>query len=803
MSWQVGLYVAAVFIPLIAFIVEFLFIRYLGRLNASIATGAIGLCFVLSLVGFVDYFFVEASGVFSRHAVSQEVVGSAADEKERGHGEADAHAAPAAHGAEGGHATAHHGPVAFKGSFDWVALGGGTDLSGKSLPPLTIPLGVHVDNLTVIMFLMVTFIATLIHIYSMGYMRDDPRYPRFFAYLSLFCFSMLGLVASSNVFQIFLFWELVGVCSYLLIGFWHDEKKNVDAANKAFIVNRVGDVGMLMGLGLIWTSLGTFNINEINTTIRGADGHLYSFNTDAGEINQLRDRETGKPIVDEATGKPRQISTWALTLAGLGVFAGCVGKSAQFPLHVWLPDAMAGPTPVSALIHAATMVAAGVYLVGRFYPLFTADVLLYIAYTGGITLFIAATIAVVQTDYKKVLAYSTVSQLGFMMLALGVGGWAAGLFHLITHAFFKALLFLGAGSVYHSVHTYEMPVLGGLRKKMPITAYTMLIGTLAISGVPFFSGFYSKDAILAAALYRVFKVEGGGIHILLFILPAVGATITAFYMFRMWFLVFAGEPRGYPEGAAHAHEPVAATAHGHGGHDDAHAPAASHGHDTHHGNPYDHAHESEPIMTWPLIALAIPSVFVGWTWWLGVPIGEPVLEMLLTYGEPIRGNDLASMHLLAMAASFLIAASGIGAGIAFYAPPLPYTFNRRFKADAVASRFAGVHNFLVHKWYFDELYNAVFVQPCLALCRGLSHFDKKVVDGVVNTAAGMTELLSRFEGVFDRIAVDGLVNLVAQGTYALGDYGRRLQTGKLRNYLMVLTFALVGLFAGVFVWVRG
>ncbi len=234
---------------------------------------------------------------------------------------------------------------------------------------------------------------------------------------------------------------------------------------------------------------------------------------------------------------------WLLTVAGLGIFAGCVGKSAQFPLHVWLPDAMAGPTPVSALIHAATMVAAGVYLVGRFFPLFTGDVLLYIAYTGGITLFIAATIAMVQTDYKKVLAYSTVSQLGFMILGLGVGGWAAGLFHLLTHAFFKALLFLGAGSVYHSVHTYEMPALGGLRKKMPITAGTMLVGTLAISGVPFFSGFYSKDAILAAALARVLESPQ---HILLFLFPAVGAILTAFYMFRMWFLTFAGEPRGFP-----------------------------------------------------------------------------------------------------------------------------------------------------------------------------------------------------------------------------------------------------------------
>lgn len=761
MSWQVGVYVAAVFLPLAAFLIEFLGIRILGRKNAYIATGAIGLAFVLSLVGFITY-FASAEGVFAPHAAASET-----------HGEGG-------HEAEGGHEHAHKAPLAWKAGFDWISLGSGTTVDGKAMPALVIPLAVHIDNLTVIMFLMVTFIATLIHLYSMGYMHDDPGYPRFFAYLSLFCFSMLGLVASANVFMIFLFWELVGVCSYLLIGFWYEDKKNSDAANKAFIVNRVGDVGMLMGLGLLWTSLGTFNINEINTTLRDGEGKLHVTEVDGVEHVVLRDSETGRDLIDPA-GRPRQIATWALVLAGLGIFAGCVGKSAQFPLHVWLPDAMAGPTPVSALIHAATMVAAGVYLVGRFYPLFTDGVLLYIAYTGAVTLFIAATIAVVQTDYKKVLAYSTVSQLGFMMLGLGVGGWAAGLFHLITHAFFKALLFLGAGSVYHSVHTYEMPVLGGLRKKMPITAYTMLIATLAISGVPFFSGFYSKDAILAASLYRVTQVPGGGVHFLLFLLPALGAIITAFYMFRMWFMVFAGEPRGYPAQAGHGH--------GHDGH--------------HHGNPAEHAHESGPIMAWPLIALAIPAIFVGWTWQVGLPFDEPVLEYLLTYGEPVRGNDLWSMHYHALAASVVIAAAGIGAGIAFYAPPLPYVFRRRFSPDTVATRFSGVYNFLVHKWYFDELYNALFVQPTLALARGLSRFDKLVVDGVVNGAAGLTSLLSRLEGVFDNVAVDGLVNLTAKVVYVVGDYGRLLQTGRLRNYLMVLAVALVVLFAGMFGWVRG
>ncbi len=396
MTWQVSLYVAAVFLPLIAFTIQLLGIRFLGRANAYIATGAIGLAFVLSLIGFGEYFLVEAHGVFSHHAVSQ----AGPESLEHGKVDTQHEAAPAEHGE--GHS---HEPVAWSASVDWVSLGGGTIWAGKVLPPLTIPLAVRIDNLSVIMFLMVTFVATLIHIYSMGYMHDDPRYPRFFAYLSLFCFSMLGLVASANVFMIFLFWELVGVCSYLLIGFWYEDKKNADAANKAFIVNRVGDVGMLMGLGLLWTSFGTFDIHEVNHSIRDDTGRLNFVSTERGQVVQLVDPET-QVVQRDDIGQPRQIATWALILAGLGVFAGCVGKSAQFPLHVWLPDAMAGPTPVSALIHAATMVAAGVYLVGRFYPLFTDEVLLYIAYTGGITLFIAATIAVVQTDYKKVLACS-------------------------------------------------------------------------------------------------------------------------------------------------------------------------------------------------------------------------------------------------------------------------------------------------------------------------------------------------------------------------------------------------------------
>jgi proton-translocating NADH-quinone oxidoreductase chain L len=590
--------------------------------------------------------------------------------------------------------------------------------------------------------------------------------------------------------MIFIFWELVGLCSYLLIGFWYEEKVNSDAANKAFIVNRIGDVGMLVGLGILWSALGTFNFEDINRGLRSASGEFHSRSlpgSGGGEVVQLVDPETNRPKVDPITGRPMQISLVLLTLAGLGVFAGCVGKSAQFPLHVWLPDAMAGPTPVSALIHAATMVAAGVYLVGRFFPLFTPDVLLTIAYTGGITLFIAATIAMAQTDYKKVLAYSTVSQLGFMMLGLGVGGWAAGLFHLLTHAFFKALLFLGAGSVYHSVHTYEMPALGGLIKKMPTTGYCMLVATLAISGVPPFSGFYSKDAILAASIA---KVHENPAHFLLFVLPAVGAVLTAFYMFRMWFLTFAGEPRGFPATAAES-------SHGHG-HDD------SHGHDR---NPAAHAHESEPIMTRPLVILAVFSVITGWALFyiIPLPFGTPMLEAMLEYGEPYRAVDIQAIHhYWAMAASAIIMLTGVGLGLLFYAPAgFPYFVTTRLSAARTSERYSGIYNFLIHKWYFDDLYWAVFVRPCLALARFCAKIDWILIDGFVNGSAALTAQLSRLDGIFDVIAVDKLVNQTAKAVYVAGDWSRSIQNGRLRNYLMFLALALVGLFAGVFAWIGG
>ncbi|MCH7725788.1 MAG: NADH-quinone oxidoreductase subunit L, partial [Planctomycetes bacterium] len=434
---------------------------------------------------------------------------------------------------------------------------------------LRLTIGYYIDSLTVVMFCMVTLIATCIHFYAMGYMAEEldtevtdhevtlkdgsplkrpGRFPRFFQYMSLFCFSMLGLVLAGNIAMTFVFWELVGICSYFLIGFYVERKSASNAANKAFIVNRIGDFGMIIGLMALWAGMGTFAFGDYDYVdekgetqhvtgmfsqvrpaendhqLQAPDGmvqeaksdevaaeyrsHVALANSDRDE-GSLTSEEILINTKSEVQSKTRQwreegAGYWLLIVAGVGIFCGCMGKSAQFPLHTWLPDAMEGPTPVSALVHSATMVAAGVYLVGRFYPVFPVEVLLIIAIVGTITLFIGASIAIAATDIKRVLAYSTISQLGYMMLALGVGGWVAGMMHLITHAFFKSLLFMCSGSVIHAVHTNELPQMGGLFKKMPVTANTMLVGCFAITGasIPFLvglSGYYSKDAILEQA----------------------------------------------------------------------------------------------------------------------------------------------------------------------------------------------------------------------------------------------------------------------------------------------------------------
>ncbi len=705
-SWPVSLYVAAWLLPLASFVVLVIGGRRWGRVGGWIALGAITGSFLISAYGFWLYAH-EASGLFAPRAAHHEAAahaGGAGSEAAAPDAGAAVHAEPAA--------------LVWRDSLPWIQIG-----------KLSIRIGFLVDNLSATMFLMVTFVASLIHLYSYGYMHEelhepvhDPRavppgqpplhrrgrFTRFFSYMSLFCFSMLGLVIADNIFMVFMFWELVGICSYLLIGFYYERPSAAVAANKAFITNRVGDAGMIVGLMILWTTLGTFNFDEIAAKLHAPDPQL--------------------------TGA-------LLTVAGIAIFAGCVGKSAQFPLHVWLPDAMEGPTPVSALIHAATMVAAGVYLVGRFYFLFSPTALLVIAYTGGITLFMAGSIALVMTDIKRVLAYSTVSQLGYMMLGLGVGGWAAGLFHLLTHACFKALLFLGSGSVIHGTGTQEMPQMGGLFRKMPITAITMLIGVLAISGIPWFSGYYSKDAIIAQAM---FFYQEHPEHILLFVLPVVGAAITAFYMFRLFFLTFTGKPRDHQV--------------------------------------YEHAHESPPVMWIPLVALAIPSMIAGY----GEP---PFIERALTYRVPVPlAHPAPGVHEAAGLIALGVVVFGILMSVLFY-------YARLLSAAEMARQFPRLHQFLIHKWRFDDLYEAVLVRPVLVLSAACRRFDAGVIDRLVDGAARAVVGVSRWDGWFDFRVIDGAVNVVGDWVYAIGYQLRRAQTGRLRQYVMFLVAASLGLVA--------
>jgi NADH-quinone oxidoreductase subunit L len=569
------------------------------------------------------------------------------------------------------------------------------------------------------------------------------------------------MVIAGNVAMVFVFWELVGICSYFLIGFYIERKSASNAANKAFIVNRVGDFGMIIGLMVLIGTLGTFAFGDVD---HDHSGQIEA--TERGIFSQVRTSENhhalATPVaMTQAAGSERG-GYWLLVIAGLGIFCGCVGKSAQFPLHVWLPDAMEGPTPVSALVHSATMVAAGVYLVGRFYPAFAVEVLLTIAVIGCITLFLAATIAITATDIKRVLAYSTVSQLGYMMFALGVGGWAAGLFHLITHAFFKSLLFMCSGSVIHATHTNDMTKMGGLRKKMPWTAYTMLAGCLAImgAGIPFsigLSGHYSKDAILAQAL----SFQSSNPQFLwMFLVAAGGAAITAFYMFRLWFLTFAGEPRDH--------------------------------------HIYDHAHESPRVMYVPLVILAVLAVSVGWPV-VGVqalieqarPAGTAAAAtgVLLTniHHPSEHDSHIDKFHTPAEIVAFATAMSGFGLALVFYGL-------RILDASEVKRQFRPIYEFLVHKWYFDELYNFLFVQPTLFVSRRVAEFDKTMIDGFIDRLAGAARLVAGLDDLIDRYIVDGVVNALSGWIYSVGNWFHGAETGRIRQYVMFIVVGTVGMF---------
>ncbi|MGA0365472.1 MAG: NAD(P)H-quinone oxidoreductase subunit 5, partial [Vulcanococcus sp.] len=533
-------------------------------------------------------------------------------------------------------------------------------------------------------------IAVLVMIYSDGYMAHDKGYVRFFTYLALFSSSMLGLVISPNLLQIYVFWELVGMCSYLLVGFWYDRDGAANAAQKAFVVNRVGDFGLLLGiLGLFWAT-GSFGFEEIGVRLQEA--------ISSGSV-----------------------SNGIAILLCLLVFMGPMAKSAQFPLHVWLPDAMEGPTPISALIHAATMVAAGVFLVARLQPVYVPfpEVQVVVAVIGTITLFLGASIALTQMDLKKGLAYSTVSQLGYMMLAMGCGAPVAGMFHLVTHAFFKAMLFLGSGSVIHAMEevvgheavlAQDMRLMGGLRKYMPVTSSTFFIGCLAISGIPPLAGFWSKDEILGQAF---------GSFPILWAAGFVTAGMTAFYMFRLYFLTFEGEFRGNDK--AMQAQLMAAAGKG----------ADEHGeeHGEHHAHA-DHPHESGWQMAMPLAVLAVPSVLVGL---LGVPWNSRFGTLL----DPQEAAEVAehfswSEFLPLAGASVTISVIGISVAV------LAYALRKLDLATAVAGRFPSINAFLANKWYLDDINDKLFVQGSRKLARSVLEVDSKVVDGVVNLTGLVT-----------------------------------------------------------------
>jgi NADH-quinone oxidoreductase subunit L len=793
-------------LPLVGFAVE-IFGGFWGtrksRTAAWIAVGCIATGFVCSFSALMIW------GNANHWSVMHKADHGASHEGETGHEEH----APAGHDA----ATEKHGAAAAESPYKLTALAaeeagaehaaGPTVYSGTlyylaRFGSLDLSLDYYIDSLTLVMFTMVTFIATCIHLFAMGYMSEElteeyvdhhahlsnghhvhrpGRFYRFFAFLSLFCFSMLGLVLAGNIFQVFIFWELVGICSFLLIGFYTERKSASNAANKAFIMNRVGDFGFLIGLMVLWTFFGTFRFGEtVNEKGEVVQAGLFQLlqRDDAGHV--IRDAESGEVSVgaENAALNPgnarKTIPYFLLVVAGLGVFAGCVGKSAQFPLQTWLPDAMEGPTPVSALVHSATMVAAGVYLVGRFYPMFVHEVLLTIAYVGCITLFMAATIAIVATDIKKVLAYSTISQLGYMMLGLGVFGWGAGLFHLVTHAFFKSLMFLCSGSViYGCHHEQEMPKMGGLWRKMPITAFTMLVGVIAISGLAIpglislssvfaFSGFFSKDAVVATSLAFV---KANPSHFLLFLMPLLTAGITAFYMFRLWFYTFAGKPR------------------------DMHV--------------YDHCHESPLIMTVPLLVLSVLAAFCA----VGGEKGP--LYLLITGDQPshvshgvaavagastltLPGHDaIHAVHAEAGTYALIAAASGTLIAWLLYGTTM-------VNVAEMKRQLAGLHGFLVNKWHFDELYDALFMKPSHIIGKFCTWIDRTIFDGIIHGSAKVMIAVSKWDRLFDESVVDGFVNLLGSSTFAVGRSLRVVQTGRLRQYVMFIVVGVVALFAILF-----
>jgi NADH-quinone oxidoreductase subunit L len=597
----------------------------------------------------------------------------------------------------------------------WIHYGG-----------LDLDIAFWLDPLSMIMTLIITGVGGLIHIYSTGYMHDDDAYWRFFGWLNLFTFAMLILVLGDNLWLLFVGWEGVGLCSFALIGFWYKVYANTTAGNKAFIVNRVGDLAFVVALYALFASL-------------GAVGHP-----------TLVTREVAKyaPLL---AGMPGYLGMTMVTFVTLMMFAGATGKSAQIPLYIWLPDAMAGPTPVSALIHAATMVTAGIYMIARMNFLFVMApaTMTVVAMIGGLTAFFAATVGIAQNDIKKVLAYSTVSQLGYMMAAVGVGAFAAGVFHLMTHAFFKACLFLGAGSVIHSMGgEQDMRKMGGLRHHMPITFLTFLAATLAICGVPPFAGFMSKDEIIWQAF-----AHG---HIAVWLLLLIGAGITVFYMFRQVYMTFFGDFRG-----THEQE--------------------------------HHLHESPPSMAYVLVVLGLLSVFGGivkipdfiatfkpFEDFLDPVFSSPMTRQLTEAGIHSRGTEAA---LGFVTFSMVV--------IGWLLADLMYRQKRIDPARFSTALGGAPYRVVENKYYVDEFYGFMVVRPYLALTRALAWFDSNIIDGVVNLAATLTVLGAWMSGLFDSYVVDGLVNAASLVTLDVGSRLRRLQTGSINGYLYGILAAVM------------
>ena len=606
-------------------------------------------------------------------------------------------------------------------TFTWMDLGA-----------FKIELGILVDNITIIMLLVVTLISSCSHIFSLKYMEGDIRYSRYYAYLGLFTFSMNGIVLANNLISMYMSWELVGLSSYLLIGHWFEKDSAADAGKKAFLTNRVGDIGFFIGIMLLYSSVGSFLFSDVFVGV-----------------------ETGK------------IAGITLTFAGVGIFLGAMGKSSQFPFHIWLPDAMEGPTPVSALMHAATMVAAGVYMAVRLFPLFTPDALLVIAYVGGFTAIFAASIAITQNDIKKVLAYSTVSQLGYMILAVGTGVYIAAFFHLLTHAMFKANLFYGSGSVIHAMHhalhekhdhetdPQDMRNMGGFKSKMPITYWSMLISTLAIAGVPFFSGFLSKDAILAGTLaFAQHQPQ----HFLLPVFGFGAAAITAFYMFRLIFMTFHGEHQ-MPELV-------------------------------------NDIHESPKEMTGPLVLLASLSVFIFYT----LPRFNPFsyhgwfTDLIVPQTAVVPGSMTAHQiteyshhaHGLAMGLSITVAVIGISLSVLVY-------LKKIIPAETLAKKMGFLYDWSLNKFYFDENYHRFLYKPFLNLSSKVAWIDWELYDRYFINGFGLvTEWFSRVIGKFDYDGIDqGLVDGIGRMAGVTGHSLRKIQTGRLQNYLLFVVAGVI------------